>query len=152
MMPGTPVIVVDLDGTLCDSRHRDHLAQQARWEEFHSALDRDEPYQDVATIVKAISAKCNVVLCTGRNETHRHATEWWLADQGLAVHIEDIIMRPDDDFSPDHTLKPQMLMAWLEANDAHPDEVLMVIDDRDKVVDAWREAGFHCWQVRPGGY
>ena len=35
--------------------------------------------------------------------------------------------------------------AWIE-------EVLVILEDRDRVVEEWRNLGFNCWQVRAGGY
>ena len=51
-------------------------------------------------------------------------------------------------FIPDEVLKKQML------DDApfNKDEVLMVVDDRQKVVDMWRDIGLNCFQVAPGDF
>ena len=59
-------------------------------------------------------------------------------------------MRPHKtmNFIPDEVLKKQML------DDApfNKDEVLMVVDDRQKVVDMWRDIGLNCFQVAPGDF
>ena len=59
-------------------------------------------------------------------------------------------MRPTENkwkFMPDEKLKLQWLtdMDW-------KDNVEMVFDDRQKVVDMWREIGLTCMQVAPGNF
>lgn len=145
------VIVVDLDGTLCNSSHRDHLAVAGQWDDFHSRLMDDEPWPDVKAFldlfwtVNSETSQYAIVGLTGRNEQWRNKTLEWLNRHEL--FMDELLMRPDKDFTPDAELKPALLL------DRYPKEaILCILEDRDKVVDAWRNAGFNCWQVRPGGY
>ena len=58
-------------------------------------------------------------------------------------------MRPDtkqDKFTPDDVLKQN----WL--NDLDKKDILCVFDDRQKVVDMWRNNGISCFQVAPGDF
>jgi len=48
---------------------------------------------------------------------------------------------------PDEKLKLQ----WLNEMD-WKDDVVAVFDDRDKVVNMWREIGLTCMQVAPGNF
>ena len=48
---------------------------------------------------------------------------------------------------PDEILKKEMLNTFLNI-----DEVFLVVDDRQKVVDMWRELGLNTWQVAPGNF
>lgn len=151
-------IVIDLDGTLCDSAHRDHHARNGDWDQFHSLCSQDEPHSDVLWLLRALSSltaeeEVELVGCTGRNEAWRGATEKWLMKHG--VPLDDLIMRPDHDFRSDHELKIEMLEAWHyeRGSEGRPqDRVAFVLDDRDKVVEAWRDAGYNCWQIRPGNF
>lgn len=150
-------VVIDLDGTLCDSSHRDHWAQSGEWDEFHSRCSEDEPHEDVLWLVDLLSAfpQHEVIGCTGRNEAWRGATERWLLEKGAA--LDQVLMRPDHDYRPDHQLKIEMLKDWHNAtepatNRRAQDRVAFILEDRDKVVQAWRDAGFNCWQVRPGNF
>jgi FMN phosphatase YigB (HAD superfamily) len=145
------VIVVDLDGTLCNASHRDHLAVAGQWDEFHSKLMDDEPWPDVKAFldlfwtVNSVTEDFVIVGLTGRNEQWRGKTLEWFSKHEL--FMDELLMRPDKDFTPDAELKPRMLL------ERFPQEsILFILEDRDKVVDAWRNAGFNCWQVRPGGY
>jgi hypothetical protein len=153
-------IVVDLDGTLCNSGHREHLAVNKEWDQFHSALADDKPHGDVAWLIGVLSCAClsgeiEIIACTGRPEKYRAITERWLS--GFGILFDEVLMRPDDDWLSDTVLKPQLVMEWHDRQEdaAHgtaQERVLFVLDDRDRVVEAWRGHGFNCWQVRLGGY
>ncbi len=149
-MTRTQIVVVDLDGTLCNSSKREHLAQAGLWDEFHSCLDADEPWSDVKHLVSQMTDDRGygtyVLGLTGRNERYREATLTWLSKH--EIWLDALLMRPDDNYQSDHELKPQMLAD----RGISKDDVWFILEDRDKVVEAWRNLGYNCWQVRPGGY
>jgi len=140
------IVVIDLDGTLCNSKHREHLAVAGQWDEFHSMLGDDEPWADTKGLLDILyGAGIGVVGLTGRNEKFRNSTLDWLTKND--IWLDELMMRPDNNYMPDHELKPKML------EDKHEkDDILFILEDRDKVVEAWRNLGYNCWQVRPGGY
>jgi uncharacterized HAD superfamily protein len=147
------IIVVDLDGTLCNSAHREHLARAGQWDEFHSLLGDDKPWEDVAKVLPLLSETFAIVALTGRNEKWRNATLKWLVNNDqLDQHIDYLLMRPDNDFRSDAVLKPALLDEFLDDQKVTHAEVLFILEDRDKMVEAWRELGHSCFQVRPGGY
>lgn len=163
---GQIFLVVDLDGTLSDSAHRDHLAVAKEWDEFHSKLVEDEPHWDVADLLSVISdsfhpvcTNLQIVALTGRNERYRIATEQWMLKH--SIKVDHLLMRPDHNWASDHDLKPQMLVDFvlgegegtfdLRAKEAAR-KVWFILEDRDKVVEAWRNLGFRCWQTQMGGY
>jgi hypothetical protein len=50
---------------------------------------------------------------------------------------------------PDDKLKKE----WLDKLFPYPhNDIVCVFDDRDKVVDMWRENGLTCMQVAPGNF
>jgi FMN phosphatase YigB (HAD superfamily) len=168
-LPAEPrtYIIVDLDGTLCNSAHRDHLAVAKEWDQFHSLLTEDEPHKDVMKLVNVLNLglwphmDLEVVALTGRNEKYRKLTEQWLLKHNIAT--DHLLMRPDHDWRSDHELKPKMLVDFItgldpdqvwsqEHIDAARAQVWFILEDRDKVVEAWRNLGFRCWQTQPGGY
>jgi hypothetical protein len=144
-------IIVDLDGTLSNCAHRVHHAQEGRWDEFHSLLMQDKPNMDVYWFLAQIQQiDCNIVVLTGRNEAYRTLTLKWFYEYGCAV--DHLLMRPDQDYAPDVVLKPRLLEEHMGGKPRVLSEVRFVLEDRDKVVEAWRDYGLTCWQVRPGGY
>lgn len=147
------LMVVDLDGTLCNCAHREEKAQAGLWDEFHSQLMDDPVHQEVLDVLCAwgsMGGEYQLVGLTGRNEKWRMLTERWL-DKNL-IPLDEVLMRPDGDWRPDHVLKPAMLADWLGQNEIGQHCVSMILEDRDKVVEAWRNLGFTCWQVRQGAY
>lgn len=147
------IVVVDLDGTLCNSAHREHLARAGQWEEFHSLLGDDEPWPDVQQLINMLvndPFAGDVIGLTGRNERYRMMSVKWLAKH--RIYLDDLLMRPDKSYQSDHELKPAMLNAYLEKNGKTHADVWFILEDRDKVVEAWRNLGHNCWQTRPGGY
>ena len=146
------IIVVDLDGTLCDCAHRQDYARAGQWEEFHGRLVHDRPHEDVAYFLKELSFYHKVIAVTGRNEAFRQLTWDWLKKHKLDENIDEILMRPDGDWSPDHELKTQMLEKALGNKSTVLERVAIVLEDRDKVIEAYRNYGLPCWQVRPGSF
>jgi FMN phosphatase YigB (HAD superfamily) len=153
------IIVVDLDGTVCDTAHRDHLAQAKQWDEFHAAAKDDRPRADVAFFLSVLARRSVLdgillVACTGRNERYRQTTLEWLIKHDLAV-FDGILMRSDGDWRPDVEVKPALLQEFLDViSDEHGPaaEVAFILEDRDKVVEAWRNLGYCCWQVQATGW
>lgn len=161
-------IVVDLDGTLCDSAHREHLARAKEWDEFHAGIPDDLPHWDVVDLLTVLDCSLNtmvadmeVIALTGRNERYRLTTEAWLNKH--RIKVDHLLMRPNDDWRSDDLLKPKLLVdfaagcpaeqVWSQEHieDAKR-KVWFILEDRDKVVEAWRNLGFRCWQTQPGGY
>ena len=147
-------VIIDLDGTLCDCSQRVHLAQAGKWDDFHSLISEDQPFKDVASFIDLISNLefVSIIMLTGRNESYRNQTDRWMNKHSIVC--DRLIMRPDKNFESDHVLKPRMLCDELfEGNfEKMKEEVIVVLEDRDKVVEAWRNLGIDCWQVRNGTY
>lgn len=146
-------IIIDLDGTLCDISHRVHLAQAKDWEEFHKGIPDDAVNQDVMQLLEIFSeASINIIICTGRPESTRISTLSWLHRNSVHEDVDILLMRPNDDHSPDHELKVRMLDEHFGSRESALRNILFILDDRDKVVEAYRNAGFACWQVQAGKY
>jgi len=151
-------IVIDLDGTLCNTAHREHLIGQ--WDEFNAGCKDDTPHPDVAWLVRSLSSpNCDglhLIGCTGRSEEHRVATEKWLMENDLLLDF--VLMRPAFDFRSDADVKVELLQGWHDSTEEAEkgltlqDRVLFVLEDREKMVEAWRNLGLNCWQVRYGAF
>jgi len=145
-------VVFDIDGTIADCSHRLQFAQTKQWDEFHQRCLEDHVIINVADLLRASNAIAKVILLTGRPEKYRHLTQEWLRLSKLDEHYEELIMRPDDDWSHDH----QMKIAALERKFGSKEEVLknvwLVIDDRESVVEGLRNYGLTVLQPAIGGY
>jgi len=141
-----PYVIVDLDGTLCNDDHRKHLAEAKQWDEYHSLCHLDKPNPDMVATIKAFFlAEHPVLAVTGRNEKWRKMTANWLHDNGLGHCIEQVFMRPDDDYTKAGELKLRLLKENAMVN---PSEVLVAFDDTEKVIEVFRNAGIKTYQVK----
>ena len=161
------VILCDLDGTLADVNHRLPYIKnpdgtlkpyaERDWDSFNKACVDDTPNKDVIEIMESLirgrwmgcnvcgSYERKVYILSGRNDVVRAETVDW-----LQRHVDEdwdydelLVMRKADDRRPDTEVK----LGMVRELDLTPDDVLCVLDDRQCVVDMWRENGFRCLQV-----
>lgn len=143
-------VIIDLDGTLCNVRHRLHHIQQEPkdWTAFFDACTNDLPNSAVVALYDmAREADIAVIYVSGRPETHRAPTEAWLERQGCDGHTL-LLMRPAGDYRPDEVIKRELY----EAHIAGKYDVLFTVDDRNSVVAMWRSLGLTCFQVADGDF
>lgn len=148
------IILCDIDGTVADLSHRLHHVrppegQRKNWAAFHAGVAEDAPHEDVRTILWCLHAASNdaeVVYVSGRNEVSRQATKAWLRQHNFPQG--DLHMRADGDFRSDDIIKEEIL----DGLGLTPEQVLCVLDDRQRVVDMWRRRGFRVLQVAPGDF
>lgn len=151
-MPTNKVVVVDLDGTLCDIRHRVHLAQEGDWNGFHSLLVNDEPHKEIVRLLEALeTAEIPYFVCSGRDESFMNHTKKWFAKHNIPAPFV-IMLRPATSHAPDHELKIKMLEEHFGGKENVLERVLFVLEDREKVVVSMRDYGLTVLQVREGTY
>ena len=84
-------------------------------------------------------------ILSGRSDVTHQATRDWLNKHG--VWFDTLTMRPQNHlYMADNDLK-QM---WLDS--IGKDNVAMVFDDRQQVVDMWRQNGLTTFQVADGDF
>jgi hydroxymethylpyrimidine pyrophosphatase-like HAD family hydrolase len=145
------LIVCDLDGTLYDHEQRVHLAKAKKWDEYHANSLDDRPNPLVADLLHAMQHRCSIVFLTGRDALYEDHTHEWI-DLNLSLDDYHLIMRPKGDFTPDVELKSQLFAEWLGDNPGYYQHEILFLEDRDRVVEMWRNAGYQCWQVQPGDF
>lgn len=145
-------IIVDLDGTLCNTDHRQHFMEQKPkdWNGFYEAMGEDKPNEWCFELIFAMrEAGVHVIFVTGRPTTYREKTLEWLEEVVVIDGIEDILwMRPEGDFRKDCEVKKEIFYNCI---DKYYD-ILFVVDDRQQVVDMWRNLGLTCLQCAPGAF
>ncbi|MEX2535054.1 MAG: HAD family acid phosphatase [Trueperaceae bacterium] len=143
-------IICDLDGTLADIEHRVHHIRGGRprdWDAFFQACPDDLPIHNTIHLVQRLhEVGFCVLIVSGRSDLVRAETEEWLEKH--EVPYDRLLMRRDMDHRSDTIVKAEMV----DELGIGPEDVLMVLDDRNKVVDMWRERGFHTFQVAPGDF
>ena len=146
-------VIFDLDGTLALTDTRREMAMKINgkidFDIFHDSnnIQFDKPNEPVIRVAELFADDgFNIVIFSGRPDTTEPATRQWLSLYGVPYH--KLVMRDNERyFKPDEKLKKQMLDDHLDI-----DDVFCVVDDRQKVVDMWRENGLTCFQVAPGDF
>lgn len=152
------VIICDIDGTIADVRHRLRYIQnpdgtkkkKPDWDSFHAACVDDTPFLDVIRLVDALRigtcgcgyGRLDLYFLSGRNDVARKQTEKWL-DAHEFPHYKALVMRKAGDRRPDTEIKLEMIREL----GLTPNDVLCIFDDRQCVVDMWRENGHRVMQV-----
>lgn len=141
-------IIVDLDGTLCNDGHRKSLLDGNDWDGYHSQCFNDEVFEDVLMLIRAFSYDgYTILIMTGRNERWRKMTENWLFVKSISQFIDRIYMRPDEDYTPAPELKLKMITSP-EFAGLSIEEIALAVEDTEKVIVAFRNAGIVTYQVR----
>ena len=156
-------VIFDLDGTLADIEARRKFSTKEdgnlNWDKFFDPenIKLDLPNIPVIKSFQALQSQgYRMIIFSGRSDSMKNVTIDWLERNQLFP--DKILMRPsekgedgtDDRYTPDDVLK----LSWM--NQEFPgdkrEEILCIFDDRDKVVNMWREEGLTCFQVATGNF
>jgi phosphoglycolate phosphatase-like HAD superfamily hydrolase len=152
-MPLPPLVIFDLDGTLSDASHRVHLLDKKRgkpdWRAFYAACVGDTVHLHTKAVARALlNAGHEMWLFSGRSDEVYSETLLWLADNGLDF-FHRMRFRQAGDYTADDILK----MNWYdEMEEGDRARLMVVFDDRDRMVRAWRLRGVPCFQVAEGDF
>lgn len=148
--PALPTAVLcDLDGTLALIHNRSP----------YDASDcdiKDLPNIPVIETVKAMDAAgYKIIFCSGREDKYRPETVRFIEkhvkqlSMGEEWDVEyQLFMRKTGDMRKDSIIKEEIYTNEIEGKY----NVLMILDDRDQVVEFWRSKGLVCFQVAPGNF
>ena len=153
--------ICDVDGTLMNvekrvqwaKKHKKDTDRVMNWDMFLDPLvmlEFDRSNRDVCNVINALYSDSindnNIIITSARNERHRDVTmkQLSLAD----VHYDAMYLRDDGDMRPDDIVKAELLDKII--TDGYDPTV--AFDDRNQVVNKWRELGINCYQVRAGDF
>ncbi len=149
-------VIFDLDGTLAliDDRRAISTKDNGKmdWDTFFDPknIQLDKPNWPVILMAQTLKkAGHRIVIFSGRSKATKNATRDWL--KSLDVPFDVLKMRPTDGglkWMKDDLLKKK----WLDDLFPNTDDIICVFDDRDKVVQMWRDNGITCFQVADGNF
>ncbi len=133
-------VICDIDGTLALHGGRSPF-------DWHRVLE-DAPNMPVIELVQILAAQgVTIIYTSGRDEVCRRDTRTWLDD--FVGVPGPLLMRSRDDNRKDSAVKKELYKKYIR--DSY--RVLFVLDDRNQVVDLWRDdLGLACFQVAPGDF
>ena len=140
------IILCDLDGTLSDYSERVHLYKDKDYKSFNEAGIHDKPIEKVCEIIRNLHCSyrpvdpIEVVIITARDESCRQDTAHWLKRN--KIPYDGLLMRPKGDLSSDQDCKAKLFETYFNI-----EEIWFVLEDRNSVVDMWRDKGLTCLQV-----
>ena len=141
------VVVFDIDGTLADCEHRRHhvAGDKKNFDRFFDEMGEDAPKEVIVRLCNGLTTLgWQVHIMTGRPEKYRRVTESWLLHHH--IRYETLHMRPDSRlYDKDSDVKSDMA-------DGLDRPIRFVVDDRQQVVDMWRERGITCLQCDAGNF
>ena len=150
-------VIFDLDGTLAliDSRREISIGDDGKmdWDTFFNPkmISLDDPNTPVIKMTQMFKSQgFKVLIFSGRSGRTMNATMDWLMKHDVA--FDTLMMRPLDKKS--HFMKDSDLkQGWLDDSDiVDKDDVFAVFDDRNQVVDMWRDNGLTTFQVADGDF
>lgn len=138
--PGLPwAILVDVDGTLA------HMQGRSPYDYTKVATDLlDEVVAEL--VASAADAGYTIIVCSGRDDSCRDDTADWLNRH--KIHFDQLLMRKTGDDRKDSIVKSEIFDQQI----AGKYNIRYVLDDRDQVVEMWRERGLKVLQVAPGDF
>jgi predicted kinase len=143
-----PIILCDLDGTLADGRHREHLVtgEKKDWDAYFALCGDDSPIEPVFRWVQALSADHTICIVSGRSDAYWLETALWfqrVSMNGLPLRIDHVFMRAASDHRPDTMIKADILKHLPK------EKIAFVLDDRPSVIrEVWRANGIKVYPVR----
>lgn len=146
------IVFVDLDGTLCDTRHRLHIVdktliggdeatEEAMWRAYAEACPDDAVVASVNALIELLWVDCAIYLTSGRTESARALTEDWLETHDISY--DELWMRPVGNRMSNGTLKG----SWVAKARAAGHEVVLAIDDYHNAVKEYAALGVPCLHV-----
>lgn len=136
-----PYAIFDLDNTIADDAWR---IKNIDWSKDHP-FERYHAYHTLSAfdrlgnkhLLDALTSDTQIVVFTARPEFYSAVTLEWLERKN--VNYEVLLMRPNDDHAPSLELKKRQLYKFLENWAVEPSDVRVAYDDREDVVQMYRE-------------
>lgn len=137
---GIKAVLVDIDGTVAD-----HEGVRGHHEYDKVGLDLSN-YNVIKIVRAALQAGYTPVFMTGRPEKSRYDTRQWLNRH--VTTAGNLFMRQDGDRRADYVVKNELFDEYVR----NTYNVVVAFDDRDQVVDMYREMGLTVLQVAEGNF
>lgn len=132
-------IIVDIDGTLA------HMGDRGPYDWHRVGEDLVDP--GVRSLVNKMHDGTQIIIMSGRDGSCMHETYRWLEANDIKFDL--LLMRNTGDMRPDWIVKYELFQEHV----AGKHRIRFVLDDRNSVVDLWRNRlGLPTYQVAEGDF
>lgn len=131
-------IICDIDGTLA------HMGGRLPYD--HTKVIEDSLDETVKDIIDHYVDEVDIIIVSGRKDECKEDTVEWLKKHG--IEYSELYMRKADDNRNDSIVKNEIFDTYIR--DKY--NVLFVLDDRNRVVEMWRDLGLKVLQVADGDF
>lgn len=138
-LPAPEAVMVDIDGTTALHVARGpYEMEKCETDAVNTAVkEQIDNWKQLGLIV---------ILLSGRDEEWRDHTKRWL--DGNMIQYDHLFMRPLGDRRPDYVVKYELF----DNNVRNSFNVRLSLDDRNQVIEVWRQLELPTWQVNYGNF
>lgn len=139
-------VLVDLDSTLCDTRHRHdrspHAGEGNTWLTYGESCHLDAPIVGTVGLVRLLAAQHRIRIISGRGDVFLEKTIDWLDRH--EVPYDSVFLRNQDHPEEHSGYKEMYLREVLKTED-----VVLALDDWPTVVEMYHRYGIPCVCINP---
>ena len=137
-----PAVICDIDGTVA--------LRGKRYPYDYANVSSDRPNKPIIRLAQILGENAELIFVSGREDSCESDTREWLARHlGFAYPYSiKLYMRKTGDNRKDAIIKREIF----EIHIAPEWDVIYVLDDRNQVVEMWRELGLTVLQVAEGDF
>lgn len=138
------VIVVDIDGTLTDTSHRNEYAEKKDFDTFNSLCMKDKPNLVMINLIKKYQEEgYEIHAYSGRSSLYQEQTIEYF--KNLGIEFDLIKTRNEGNLIPSKNLKG----SWIQKNIINEGkELVAVYEDDDTVINSLRNKGYNVIDVK----
>lgn len=133
-----PAIICDIDGTLAIMDGRSPF----EW----LRVKEDKVNRVIKDLLARFDEVTTIIMVSGRDSVCRELTTQWLEENGIRFNA--LYMREQYDARKDSIVKREIFDNHIRGKF----NVKFVLDDRNQVVEMWRDLGLTCLQVAEGDF
>lgn len=133
------MIVFDLDGTLADSKWREHYLNISDWKTFYKESVNDKPIESIYYLIGRLASYKDVAIVTGRPQEYEEITKEWLSRNH--IYYDMFAMRKTGDFRSAAIVKTELIKNLNV-------EPTVIFEDNPKVAEAFRKEGWFVLEIK----
>lgn len=136
-------IICDIDGTIAQMNGRSPYR--------YDKVDEDSPKRKIINLIKMFNERYKIIFVSGRPDSCREKTQEWLEKYfcyGCLGVDTPLLMRKTGDQRCDTIIKSEIFEEHIKGKY----NIEYVVDDRNRVVEMWRNEGLTVLQVEEGDF